>query len=159
MATDFQGESTMDYIEKANELWEAYVPESGQATTLQGELLRQIEALRTEAQQNDNINFDEDYAYFCDFILQTLKDARCSSRLKLFRISRALKTIQRYGMLAAQYNRGELDEQEFSSLHKGRPAFAYQENDLYDIVLEGIVDFCEANPHPLPHRPNPTLYW
>ena len=125
------------------------MPESGQATTLQGELLRQIEALRTEAQQNDNINFDEDYAYFCDFILQTLKDARCSSRLKLFRISRALKTIQR----------GELGEQEFSSLHKGRPAFAYQENDLYDIVLEGIVDFCEANPHPLPHRPNPTLYW
>lgn len=63
----------MDYIQKANELWEAYVPESGQAATLQGELLREIEALRTEAQENDNINFDEDYAYFCDFILQTLK--------------------------------------------------------------------------------------
>ena len=50
----------MDYIQKANELWEAYVPESGQAATLQGELLREIEALRTEAQENDNINFDED---------------------------------------------------------------------------------------------------
>ena len=123
----------MDYIKKANELWETYVPGSGQAATLQGELLREIEALRTEAQENGNINFDEDYAYFCDFILRTLKDAR--------------------------YNRGELSRQELSALHKGRPALAYLENDLYDVVLEGIVDFCEANPHPLPHRPNPTLYW
>ena len=142
----------MDYIKNANELWETYVPGSGQAATLQGELLREIEALRTEAQENGNINFDEDYAYFCDFILRTLKDARCSSYPRLFRISRALATIKRYGMLAAQYNRGELS-------HKGRPALAYLENDLYDVVLEGIVDFCEANPHPLPHRPNPTLYW
>ncbi len=149
----------MDYIKKANELWEAYVPESGQAATVQGELLREIEALRTEAQENDNINFDEDYAYFCDFILRTLKAARSSSYFKLFRISRALAAIKRYGTLAAQYNRGELGEQEFLALHKGRPAFAYHDNDLYDIVLEGIVDFCEANPHPLPHRPNPTLYW
>lgn len=149
----------MDYIQKANELWEAYVPESGQAATLQGELLREIEALRTEAQENDNINFDEDYAYFCDFILQTLKAARCSPYLKLYRIARALATIKRYGLLAAQYNRGELSWQEFLSLHKGKAAFAYHDNDLYDIILEGIVDFCEANPHPLPHRPNPTLYW
>ena len=149
----------MDYIQKANELWEAYVPESGQAATLQGELLREIEALRTEAQENDNINFDEDYAYFCDFILQTLKAARCSPYLKLYRIARALAIIKRYGLLAAQYNRGELSWQEFLALHKGKAAFAYHDNDLYDIILEGIVDFCEANPHPLPHRPNPTLYW
>lgn len=39
---------------------------------MQGELLRQIEKLRCEAQDNGNVNWGEDYSYFCDFINETL---------------------------------------------------------------------------------------
>ena len=67
----------MDYLEKADELWEQYVPKSGQANTVQGELLREIEALRIEAQENNNLNFDEDFAYFCDFLWNTLEESGC----------------------------------------------------------------------------------
>ena len=35
---------------------------------MQGELLREIEKIRCEAQDNGNINWDDDYSYFCDFI-------------------------------------------------------------------------------------------
>ena len=45
-----------------------YVPQAGQADNLQGELLREIEKIRCEAQDNGNINWDDDYSYFCDFI-------------------------------------------------------------------------------------------
>lgn len=51
---------------------ENYVPKSGQADNLQGELLREAEALRCEAQDNGNINWDYDHAYFCDFIRSSL---------------------------------------------------------------------------------------
>ena len=147
----------MDYITRADELWTKYVPETGQADTLQGELLREIEALRIEAQEHDNLNFDGDYAYFCDFIWQSLEQSGCISRRKLRKISQALATIKRYGLIAADYNRGAISKRQFVALHKGNPSFSYPGDDLYDMVLKGIVEFCECQKEPVPHRINPTI--
>lgn len=60
------------YFNECKRLWKSSVPKSGQAKSLQGELLREIEKLRHEAQDNGNINWDEDYSYFCDFIVSSL---------------------------------------------------------------------------------------
>ena len=42
----------MLYFEEAKSIWQTYVPKSGQAETVQGELLRAVEKLRDEAIRN-----------------------------------------------------------------------------------------------------------
>lgn len=46
------------YFDECKYIWANYVPKSGQAQNLQGELLREIEKLRCEAQDNGNMNWD-----------------------------------------------------------------------------------------------------
>lgn len=69
----------MKYFEDAKYLWKTSVPKSGQADTVQGELMRAVEKLRWEAQNNGNGNWDdenghinEDFVRFCDFLEETL---------------------------------------------------------------------------------------
>lgn len=61
-------EYEQQYFDECKYIWKNYVPQAGQADNLQGELLREIEKIRCEAQDNGNINWDDDYSYFCDFI-------------------------------------------------------------------------------------------
>jgi hypothetical protein len=49
------------YPQEARSLWRTSVPRSGQAATVQGELLQAVEKLRDEAQRNGNINWDGGY--------------------------------------------------------------------------------------------------
>jgi hypothetical protein len=46
----------VQHLEEARSLWQKAVPRTGQAATIQGELLRAVERLRDEAQRNGNIN-------------------------------------------------------------------------------------------------------
>jgi hypothetical protein len=62
----------MRYFEDAKQIWKTLVPKSGQADTVQGELIRAIERLRWESQNNGNGNWDEGFDRFCDFLEQTL---------------------------------------------------------------------------------------
>jgi hypothetical protein len=69
----------MKYAEDAKYLWKTYVPKRGQADTVQGELMRAVEKLRWEAQNNGNGNWDDEkgtvnknFILFCDYIEQTL---------------------------------------------------------------------------------------
>jgi hypothetical protein len=48
-----------EYLEKGKYIWQNFVPKSGQAEFVQGELLRAIEKLRDEAHRNGNGNFNE----------------------------------------------------------------------------------------------------
>ena len=57
------------HFDTCKKIWHEYVPERGQAKCVQGELLRQLEALRYEAQDNGNINWDDNlYNYIEDAI-------------------------------------------------------------------------------------------
>ena len=57
----------MEYFNVCKEIWNRWVPQRGHAQVLQGELLRQIERLRYEAQHNENRNWNDDFLYYCDF--------------------------------------------------------------------------------------------
>ena len=57
----------MTHLETCKKIWHDYVPKSGQSNCVQGELLRQLEALRGEAQDNGNINWDDDFEFFCAY--------------------------------------------------------------------------------------------
>ena len=76
-------EYEQQYFDECKYIWKNYVPQAGQADNLQGELLREIEKIRCEAQDNGNINWDDDYSYFCDFIsgkLTKKMGSRCHTR-------------------------------------------------------------------------------
>lgn len=48
--------------------WELNVPNSGQSKVLQAEMLRKVEKIQNENETNGNINWDEDFDYFCDWL-------------------------------------------------------------------------------------------
>lgn len=52
-------EYKQEYLDECKYIWKNYVPKAGQADNLQGELIREIEGLRCEAQDNGNYNWDE----------------------------------------------------------------------------------------------------
>lgn len=56
------------HFEECKYMWKNLVPKSGQADNLQGEMLRQAEKLRKEACENGNINWDDNFVWFCDFL-------------------------------------------------------------------------------------------
>ena len=65
-------EYNQQYFEECKYIWQNYVPKNGRSYVMQGELLRQIEKLRYEAQDNGNINWSEELADYCDYIKETL---------------------------------------------------------------------------------------
>ena len=65
----------MEEEQLCREIWTRWVPKRGQSSVLQGELLRQIERLRHEAQANGNRNWCRDHAFFCAFLDHTLLDS------------------------------------------------------------------------------------
>ena len=66
------GEYQQKHFEECKYIWKKLVPKSGQADNLQGEMVRQLEKLRYEAQNNGNINWCDDFNYFCDFLKEHL---------------------------------------------------------------------------------------
>ena len=65
----------MTHFDEARRIWAEQVPASGQADTVQGELLRGVEKLRWEAQNNGNVNWSEQFENFADFIEETLVES------------------------------------------------------------------------------------
>jgi hypothetical protein len=63
------------YFDEAHTIWKTKVPPSGQADTVEGELLRSVEKLRWEAQSNGNINWDEGFEIIIRFLRTYLLDA------------------------------------------------------------------------------------
>lgn len=64
----------MQYFREAKDIWHTYVPEAGQADTVQGELLRAVEKLRDEAIRNGNINWDDDFETLLAYLEEHLLD-------------------------------------------------------------------------------------
>ena len=63
---------SVKYPDEARSLWQTSVPRSGQAATVQGELLRAVEKLRDEAQCNGNLNWNEDHQALIAYLQDTL---------------------------------------------------------------------------------------
>src|SRR4051812_35368862 len=80
-----------EYLQTGKYIWKTYVPKSGQAETVQGELLRAIEKLADEAQRNGNINFNEDcHVVFISFIRQHLNDEKIFDKSTIKQINQDL---------------------------------------------------------------------
>ena len=72
-----------------------YVPQAGQAENLRGGGGGEIEKIRCEAQDNGNINWDDDYSYFCDFISEKLTEQPILSELEKKEINLKISYIKK----------------------------------------------------------------
>lgn len=143
---------TQKYFDECNYIWKNYVPKRGQSNVLQGELLRELEKLRYEAQNNGNINWDEDFEYFCDFISETLCKQDIYSDNEKIKITLILKHFKYCGQYAA-YVFDKMDDDETVDLDM----IAYCEDNLYDIIADTIGFFQMKNPEPIPFVKNDNI--
>lgn len=131
---------------------ENYVPKSGQADNLQGELLREIEELRCEAQDDGNINWDEDHSYFCNFISKKLLEQSIFSNIEKEEITLIMSYIKECGMYAQKFNSGIIPENEVDI-----DKIAYTDNNLYDIICDKIGQLQKEHNLPIPYEKNDTI--
>jgi hypothetical protein len=122
----------MKHFEEAKHLWQTYVPKSGQADTVQGELIRAVEKLRDEAQRNGNINWDHGHEIFCSFIRDTLCSSDVFDNAAIGEITSDIARLEDYE----------------------RP---YCEDDVYDRLTDRIVEWYHKNAAPIPKKHNPDL--
>lgn len=120
----------------ASWIWRNLVPDRGQAATVQGELLRAVEKLRWEAQQNGNVNWDEGFVLLLDFLEKHLADHGIEDDVARLR--------------------------QFLPVHEltggaGSGSLPCIEDALYNRLEAAVVAFARAHPQTLPHTRNPRL--
>jgi hypothetical protein len=104
------------FFDDAMRIWRTFVPKSGQAETVQGELLRAVEKLRGEAIRNGNGNWDGGFEILLDYLENHLLDSRVFSDGVVATTKTALLRLRDY------------EE-------------PYLEDDLYDELSDRVVEY------------------
>lgn len=128
-------------------IWKKYVPKCGQAACLQGELLREIEKIRCEAQDNGNINWDDDYSYFCDFIRESMAGQAMFSKIEKEEIYLIMSYLKECGEYAQKFREGKIPEHSID-IEK----IAYVNDNLYDMICDKIGKLQEAHSKPIVYK-------
>jgi hypothetical protein len=125
----------IDWTEELERLWEELVPKSGQADTVQGELIRCIGKLTDEAYRNGNLNWDTNHELMCKFIGTILDDEKVFSQEERGAIRKAVADI--------------IEEHEDPDVSgDGSPHY---------LLGEMAVRWCLANTAPKPRKEDPDL--
>ncbi|WP_217698753.1 hypothetical protein [Sediminibacterium ginsengisoli] len=131
--TSAQKMTAEEYLKIGQFIWKTYVPKSGQAETVQGELLRAIEKLADEAQRNGNINFNPDcHGILVSYLRKHLADTTLFSKETIRQINNDLDTISK----------------------ENKP---YTDDDIYDRLRNRIIDWYLKNKVPVRNTKNKKL--
>ncbi|MBD1373695.1 hypothetical protein IC620_15220 [Hazenella sp. IB182357] len=123
----------MKYFREAKDVWKNYVPKEGQSSTVEGELIRAIEKLRYEAQNNGNGNYDFAFNLFCTYIEETLSDPNVFD-------SKVLKQIQEDVQVLRNYKQ------------------PYLSDDLYDRLTDFVIEWSRFYRGPIYRAEDPKQY-
>ncbi|GAA4974977.1 hypothetical protein [Kineococcus glutinatus] len=123
----------MEHFDEARAIWKAYVPRSGQAETVQGELLRAVEKLRDEAQRNGNGNWDSGFVILIGYLRSVLTVSEAFDAATTAVIEQDLDRL----------------------LHHESPEVA---DEPYDRLTDRVVEWCRLHREPVPHERNPRLH-
>lgn len=139
------------YVRRHNDecqyIWNNLVPDEGQADNVQGELLREVVGLRIEACNNGNVNWDDNFAWFCENIGNILTESGVFGDKECIRIRKVLGFIWENGEYAKSYRDGEIPDDECDPLK-----LAYTDDDLYYYLYDAIAEFYMANRTPIPYE-------
>lgn len=119
-------------------IWEHLVPQVGSADSLQGEVIRAIELLSWEAQNNSNLNWDASF----DALVAFLREAFLGQSMLAHYLTVADKE-----QVAADLDRlscfilpTELDSRVYVE------ELPYINDDLYDRLTDYLIQFCRQHP-------------
>ena len=124
-----------DWFKEHGRLWRKLVPASGQAKTLQGEIIRITGKLTDEAYRNGNCNWDQDCVFMWRFVARVLDDPRTFSPAERTRTKKTVEEIIRNERCPDLSGRGS----------------------TYYYMMEMATRWCVANPKWQPHRQNSSL--
>ncbi len=141
------------YGQECRRIWQRLVPPEGQAATVQGELLREIEKLYHEAWGNGNINWDGDFAWFCGNLRDTLLGAGCFQQEERQAIAQVLEKIEACGRYAQAWYEGGVPEESWEP-----EKMAWLEEGAYSFLRDMAARFSLAQPEPIPFQPERELY-
>lgn len=146
----------MKYAKECTYIMKHLIPESGQANSLQGELLRECEKLRYEAQVNGNVNWwDKWFEYFCDHISKTLCEQSFFSAEEKQEFTVILDFFKSCGEYAENilYN-DNLPDDYIVEIDK----LAYTDDNLYDIIADAIGRMHFEIGKEIPYTIDPDMY-
>lgn len=122
-----------NYLRKKRRIWKELVPSTGQAETVQGELLRAIEKLRDEAQRNGNANFHEScHTILIEYLRHWLTSKEIFDEQTLTEINSDLDKLKK----------------------KDEP---YLKDDIYERIGDRIIDWCMRYNDPITNKRNEEL--
>ena len=119
-----------DWKVEQSRLWNELVPITGQAETLQSELIRIAGKLTDQAFRNGNVNWDADHERMWRFVGRHLDDPKTFS-------DRDRKLIKE-----------KIDE----IIHDNETPDLSGDGCCYYLICEKVVDWCIAHPQPIPHE-------
>jgi hypothetical protein len=117
----------LKYPEMAQKVWDAMVPPSGPATTVQGELLRSVETMRDDAQHHAH-DFRKSHRRMAAFVRDTLIKSGIYSEVEKKDIRSATAKLR-------------------------KASHPYTNNDLYDQLVDQVCVFCSRHEEPIPYKP------
>jgi hypothetical protein len=117
-------------------LFERLVPESGQASTVQGELVRSVMKLANDLVSNGFANWDVGYERLCAFALHHLADGTFGPQTSTG-VRTDIEQIQKYG--------------------RGEDIGGSDLEAACDRLMRASVAWCQRHPDPIPHSPDPEL--
>ena len=121
----------MKYLNEAKQIWKEFVPKSGQANTVQGEMLRAVEKLHSEAQRNGNLNWDKGFEILLAYLAEKLSDPSAFDVSTRERTQSILRRLQNF------------EE-------------PYLKDDFYDELGDRVVEYFKHYGS-LPHKKNSSL--
>ncbi len=112
------------YQKEYDELFDLLVPQSGEAESVQGELVRAIRKLESDYYRNGSANFFPSYQRLATFLRQRL-------RLKSIFDEETMRQIEEDIEIMRQHGRGLTGADE----------------NCYDRITDCVVEYCRARPH------------
>ena len=118
------------------DLFDELVPESGQAATQQGELIRSVNKLANDFVEDGFANWDAGYERLCAFAVSHLADGTFGPQTSAG-VRTDIEQVQRYG--------------------RGEDTGDHDLEAAFDRLMQASVAWCQRHPEPIPHVPDPEL--
>jgi hypothetical protein len=127
--------------ERFKQLWQDLVPLSGEAETLQGELVRSVGRLEDEFSRNGNVNWEAGgyHCEFVEFLKRHLADLDTFGAPLSARLRDAAELVRK----AAEDITIEKDGDDEIIVTKHDPA------EALEFLIEMTVEWCEKHPTPI----------
>lgn len=119
------------YQKEAAALWNELVPPSGQAETVQGELIRCVGRLSDECTRNGNINWSDGFVLMAEYLRRHLCDGT-------------------FDQETSQDIAEDVDDV-VAAADAPETVFNVEDEDTFDRLTDRVVEWCQRHPEPIAH--------